>query len=68
MSCTTCNGNCRQGRDCPLRVARVGARIPGPEPLPPETWRAKLGSLALTALCVIAALMFLAMVFTGAFI
>lgn len=29
MSCNgNCTGNCRQGRDCPARVAPIGARVP----------------------------------------
>lgn len=28
MNCCDDYGNCRQGRDCPIRVAHVGARYP----------------------------------------
>lgn len=28
MNCCDDYGNCRQGRDCPIRVARVGRRMP----------------------------------------
>jgi hypothetical protein len=31
-----CDYNCEQGRNCPARVARVGARYPAFEPLPPS--------------------------------
>lgn len=34
MNC--CDYNCNQGRNCPARVARVGARYPAAEPLPPS--------------------------------
>lgn len=34
MNCCDEYGNCRQGRDCPIRVARVGKRYSKyPEPL-----------------------------------
>ena len=37
MNCCDEYGNCRQGRDCPARVAKVGQRMPDAEPLPPST-------------------------------
>ncbi len=34
MNCCNEYGDCRQGRDCPARVAKVGQRIPKtPKPL-----------------------------------
>lgn len=39
-------GNCNQGRDCPIRVARIGQRMKAADPLPPNIWRDKLRSLA----------------------
>jgi hypothetical protein len=35
MNC--CDYNCTQGRNCPARVARVGARYPAAAPLPPSS-------------------------------
>ena len=43
MNC--CDYQCEQGRDCPARgakpadVARIGKRMPAPNPLPPQTDR-----------------------------
>lgn len=37
---------CNQGRDCPVRVAKVGRRTPAAKPLPPSFWRAYLRHLA----------------------
>ncbi len=42
---TCCNGNCNQGRDCPVRVARVGQRMKTADPLPPSIWRDQLKRL-----------------------
>jgi hypothetical protein len=44
MNC--CNKDCNQGRDCPVRVAKVGQRHHDAEPLPPSTWRRHLRDLA----------------------
>lgn len=50
------NYGCRQGRDCPARVAPVGQRYPAAAPLPPSkapallkraTWVALSGVLGL---------------------
>lgn len=38
-------GNCNQGRDCPVRVARVGQRMKTADPLPPSIWRDQLKRL-----------------------
>jgi hypothetical protein len=46
MSCCDDYGNCNQGRDCPVRVAKVGQRLHGPELLPPNMWRYQLKRLA----------------------
>ena len=43
---TCCNGNCNQGRDCPIRVARIGQRMKTADPLPPSIWRDQLRRLA----------------------
>jgi hypothetical protein len=46
MNCCDDYGNCNQGRDCPVRVAKVGHRLHGPELLPPNMWRYQLKRLA----------------------
>lgn len=46
MNCCDEFGNCRQGRDCPARVAKVKARYPRtPECVPPSLWRDYLRQL-----------------------
>lgn len=49
---------CNQGRDCPVRVARIGRRHPASEPLPPSAWREQLKQLAKWVLRAIVLLMF----------
>jgi hypothetical protein len=39
MNCCDQFGNCNQGRDCPVRVARVGQKMHGPEPIRGAGWR-----------------------------
>jgi len=46
MNCCDEYGNCNQGRDCPIRVARIGQRMKAADPLPPSTWRQQLRYLA----------------------
>lgn len=49
MNCCDEYGDCRQGRDCPVRgakVAKVGRRDYSLEELPPTTWRNKINALA----------------------
>lgn len=46
MNCCDSYGNCNQGRDCPVRVAKVGQRMKAADPLPASTWRLKLKYLA----------------------
>jgi hypothetical protein len=57
MNCCDEYGECRQGRDCPIRVAKVGKRMPGPEPLRGAAWRHRLKDLASAMLLVLAALL-----------
>lgn len=54
MNCCNEYGDCHQGCECPARVANVGQRMPGPEPLPPITWRDYLRDLARAMLLTIA--------------
>lgn len=46
MNCCDEYGNCNQGRDCPVRVARVGKRMKAAEQLPPSIWRYQVKRLA----------------------
>ena len=39
------NYGCNQGRDCPVRVARIGRRDYAREPLPPTAWRRQIRAL-----------------------
>jgi hypothetical protein len=39
MNCCDDYGNCNQGRDCPVRVAKVGKRMHGPQALREGAWR-----------------------------
>lgn len=45
-NCCDDYGNCNQGRDCPVRVARIGQRMKSADPLPPSIWRDQLKRLA----------------------
>jgi hypothetical protein len=44
MSC--CNHDCNEGRDCPVRVARIGRKDYDKEPYPPSPAPRYLGHLA----------------------
>ena len=47
MNCCDDYGDCRQGRDCPARVAKVKQRYPKhPQPHPHSIWRRHLKALA----------------------
>ena len=46
MNCCDEYGNCNQGRNCPIRVAKVGKRMHGPETLKTGAWRYWLRRLA----------------------
>ena len=60
MNCCDENGNCNQGRDCPVRVAKVGQKVHGPELLPPSVWRYQLKRLACWVLMAILGMLWLA--------
>lgn len=60
MNCCDENGNCKQGRDCPVRVAKVGQKLHGPELLPPSVWRYQLKRVAYWVLVSILGLLWLA--------
>lgn len=59
MNCCDDYGDCRQGRDCPVRVAkvaRIGRKDYTREPLPRSPWRVYLHHLAKWMLICIAVL------------
>lgn len=51
---------CNQGRDCPVRVARIGRKDYDREALPPSVWRAQMRSLAKWLLILLALLFYMA--------
>jgi hypothetical protein len=46
MNCCDDFGNCRQGRNCPVRVAKYKPVMLAADPLPPSIWRQQLRYLA----------------------
>jgi hypothetical protein len=46
MNCCNDFGDCRQGRDCPVRVAKYKPVMRAADPLPPSIWRQQLRYLA----------------------
>lgn len=64
MNCCDEYGECRQGRDCPARVAKVKRRDHAPAALPHSPWRAYVKHLA-KWLLVCLAVLFAAALFTG---
>lgn len=60
MNCCDEYGNCNQGRNCPVRVAKVAKvnrRAPAAKPLPPSVWRYQLRHLAKWMLIVLAVML-----------
>jgi hypothetical protein len=45
MNCCDDFGDCNQGRDCPVRVAKYKPVMLAAEPLPPSVWRQQLRRL-----------------------
>lgn len=65
-NCCDDYGNCNQGRDCPIRVARIGQKMKSADPLPPSTWRQqirRLGYLAEWMLIAIIGVVWLTLLF-----
>lgn len=46
MNCCDEYGNCNQGRNCPVRVAKARPTMKAADPLPPTIWRVYLRHLA----------------------
>ena len=45
MNCCNDFGDCNQGRDCPVRVAKYKPVMLAADPLPPSIWRDQLKRL-----------------------
>ena len=60
MNCCDEYGECNQGRNCPVRVAKVGQRMHGPELLPQSVWRYQLRRLAYWVLMAILGMLWVA--------
>lgn len=60
MNCCDEFGNCNQGRNCPVRVAKIGQRMRGADPLPPSISGYWLKRLAYWALMAVLGLLWLA--------
>lgn len=68
MNCCNEYGDCRQGRDCPIRkerVAHIGRKDYDRDPLPPTVWRAYMHHLAKWMLIVLLALVVASIVLAG---
>ncbi|GAB3188629.1 hypothetical protein [Hydrogenophaga aquatica] len=61
MNC--CDYKCTEGKDCPVRVAKVGQRMPAAEPLPRTTWREHLRDAATAALMVVVVMLITALIY-----
>lgn len=54
MNCCNGYGDCRQGRDCPARVAKARPVMKAADPLPDSIWRYQLRRRAYWMLAVVA--------------
>lgn len=52
-----CNQDCAQGRNCPARVAKIGRKYHGFEPLGGSVWRRQLRYLASATLVMLAVIL-----------
>lgn len=53
MNCCNGYGDCRQGRDCPARVAKAKPVMKAADALPPSVWRYQVRRLAYWMLAVV---------------
>lgn len=63
-----CNHGCNQGRNCPVRVAKIGKKLHGPDPLPPSVWRLQLKRLGYWVLMGIFGMLWMALISVGVFV
>lgn len=63
MNCCDDYGKCTQGRDCPIRVAKIGQKMKSADPLPPSTWRQQIRYLAEWVLIAIIGVVWLTLLF-----
>jgi len=63
-----CNHGCNQGRNCPVRVAKIGKKLHGPDPLPPSVWRLQLKRLGYWVLMGIFGMLWMALISFGVFV
>jgi hypothetical protein len=59
MNCCDEYGNCNQGRNCPVRVAKYKPVMLAADPLPPSIWRDQLKRLGYWVLMAVLGMLWL---------
>ena len=59
MNCCDEYGNCNQGRNCPVRVAKFKPVMLAADPLPPSIWRDQLKRLGYWVLMAVLGMLWL---------
>ena len=59
MNCCNDFGDCDQGRDCPVRVAKYKPVMLAADPLPPSIWRDQLKRLGYWVLMAVLGMLWL---------